>query len=97
MGKTNDRCPLQAECEKKCEYIRRELDCPYYHVNARPGYEIDDQEDRRRAEWKKAEEAEYHLRLPARQHRPGGVGRMRILQNVRILSKFDCSLWRKPL
>ena len=37
MGKTNDRCPLQAECEKKCEYIHRELDCPYYHVNARPG------------------------------------------------------------
>lgn len=63
MGKTNDRCPLQAECEKKCEYIRRELDCPYYHVNARPGYEIDDQEDRRRAEWKKAEEAEYEARM----------------------------------
>lgn len=63
MGKTNDRCPLQAECEKKCEYIFRELDCPYYHVNARPGYEIDDQEERRRAEWKKAEEAEYEARM----------------------------------
>ena len=58
MGKTNDRCPLQAECDKTRDYIRRELDCPYYHVNARPGYEIDDQEERRRAEWKKAEEAE---------------------------------------
>lgn len=63
MGKTNERCPLQGECEKKCEYIRRELDCPYYHVNARPGYEIDDQEERRRAEWKKAEEAEYEARM----------------------------------
>ena len=63
MGKTNDRCPLQAECEKKCEYIHRELDCPYYHVNARPGYEIDDQEERRRAEWKEAEEAEYEARM----------------------------------
>lgn len=63
MGKTNDRCPLQGECEKKCEYIRRELDCPYYHVNARPGYEIDDQEERRRAEWKEAEEAEYEARM----------------------------------
>lgn len=63
MGKTNDRCPLQGECEKKCEYIRRELDCPYYHVNARPGYEIDDQEERRRDEWKKAEEAEYEARM----------------------------------
>ena len=63
MGKTNDRCPLQAECEKKCEYIHRELDCPYYHVNARPGYEIDDQEERRRAKWKEAEEAEYEARM----------------------------------
>ena len=63
MGKTNDRCPLQAECEKKCEYIHRELDCPYYHVNARPGYEIDDQEERRRAQWKEAEEAEYEARM----------------------------------
>ena len=63
MGKTNDRCPLQGECEKKCEYIRRELDCPYYHVNARPGYEIDDQEERRRAEWREAEEAECEARM----------------------------------
>lgn len=63
MGKTNDRCPLQAECERKCSYIGRELDCPYYHVNARPGYEIDDQEERRRAKWKEAEEAEYEARM----------------------------------
>ena len=63
MGKTNDRCPLQGECEKKCEYIRRELDCPYYHVNARPGYEIDDQEERRRAKWKETEEAEFEARM----------------------------------
>ena len=63
MGKTNDRCPLQAECERKCSYIGRELDCPYYDANARPGYEIDDQEERRRAEWKKAEEAEYEARM----------------------------------
>ena len=63
MGKTNDRCPLQAECERKCSYIGRELDCPYYHVNARPGYEIDDQEDLRRAKWKEAEEAEYEARM----------------------------------
>lgn len=45
MGKTNDRCPLQAECEIKCHYVGHELDCPYYDANARPGYEIDDQED----------------------------------------------------
>lgn len=63
MGKTNDRCPLQAECEQKCAHVGHELDCPYYDANARPGYEIDDQEDRRRAEWKKAEEAEYEARM----------------------------------
>ena len=63
MGKTNHRCPLQAECERKCSYIGRELDCPYYDANARPGYEIDDQEERRRAKWKEAEEAEYEARM----------------------------------
>lgn len=63
MGKTNDRCPLQAECEQKCAHVGHELDCPYYDANARPGYEIDDQEERRRAEWKKAEEAEYEARM----------------------------------
>ena len=54
----NERCPLQGECEKKCTYMRRELDCPYYAGNARPGYEIDDQEERRRQSWRAAEEAE---------------------------------------
>ena len=42
----NDRCPLQVECErKKCEYVRKELECPYYSANARKGYYIDDQEE----------------------------------------------------
>ena len=63
MGKTNDRCPLQAECEQKCAHVGHELDCPYYDANARPGYEIDDQEDLRRAKWKEAEEAEYEARM----------------------------------
>lgn len=63
MGKTNDRCPLQAECEQKCSYKGRELNCPYYEANARPGYEIDDQEERRRAKWKEAKEAEYEARM----------------------------------
>lgn len=48
MKAINDRCPLQAECErKKCEFKNRELDCTYYHANARPGYEIADQEAKR--------------------------------------------------
>lgn len=41
----NERCPLQAECERKtCEYVRKELECPYYSANAREGYYIYDQE-----------------------------------------------------
>lgn len=41
----NDRCPLQDECErKKCEFIRTELECPYYSANAREGCYIYDQE-----------------------------------------------------
>lgn len=63
MGKTNDRCPLQAECKQKCAHVGHELDCPYYDANARPGYEIDDQEERRRAKWEEAEEAEYEARM----------------------------------
>lgn len=67
MGKTNDRCPLQAECEQKCAHVGHELDCPYYHANARPGYEIYDQEQRRMTKFLEAEEAEYEARtsLPA--------------------------------
>lgn len=48
MNPINDRCPLQGECErKKCEFKNRELECAYYHSNARPGYEIADQEANR--------------------------------------------------
>ena len=52
----NERCPLQTECERKtCEYVRKELECPYYSANARDGYYIYDQEairDRRDREAK---------------------------------------------
>ena len=47
MKTHNDRCPLQAECERKCKFQNRELECDYYHANARPGYEIADQEAHR--------------------------------------------------
>lgn len=48
----NDRCPLQTECEKKrCEYLHHERDCPYYHSNARPGAEIEDQNEAQEADW----------------------------------------------
>lgn len=42
--KGNERCPLQAECEKVCRWQGIELYCPYYEANARPGYDIEDQE-----------------------------------------------------
>ena len=49
MKARNDRCPLQAECERKCKHEGKELECDYYHANARPGYEIADQEEKRYA------------------------------------------------
>ena len=47
-AKKNERCPLQVECEKKCTFQHRELECDYYEVNARPNYYIEDQEKKRR-------------------------------------------------
>lgn len=42
----NERCPLQVECERKtCEYVHKELECPYYSANAREGHYIYDQEE----------------------------------------------------
>lgn len=53
--KGNERCPLQAECEKVCQWQGRELDCLYYEANARDGYEIEDQEVIRRERWRQGE------------------------------------------
>ena len=50
----NNRCPLQEECEKKCTWQHHELDCPYYSVNARPDYYIEDQEEIRRKQEREA-------------------------------------------
>ena len=55
----NERCPLQEECEKKCTYMKRELDCPYYNANARGDLVIDDQEERRERMWRQQEEEEF--------------------------------------
>ena len=49
MKKINDRCPLQVECERTCKFKMNEAECDYYIANARPGYEIADQEARRPA------------------------------------------------
>ena len=59
----NNRCPLQEECEKKCTWQHHELDCPYYSVNARPDYYIEDQEEIRRKRDREAEEEMWARRL----------------------------------
>ena len=47
-GGINERCPLQARCERTCIYQGHELDCPYYAENGKDEYTIADQEERRR-------------------------------------------------
>lgn len=45
MKRTNNRCPLQQECERTCQVIGHERDCDYY-VNNRYGTEgIPDQDE----------------------------------------------------
>lgn len=55
----NNRCPLQAECERTCQHIGHELDCRYYEDNAvGEDRTIPDQEERRQAiERRRDEEA----------------------------------------
>lgn len=56
----NDRCPLQVECErKKCDFIHTELKCPYYSVNARKDYYIDDQEEIRERQYRERQDAQF--------------------------------------
>ena len=48
----NDRCPLQGECGRtKCEHKFCERECSYYQGNARPGAEIEDQQQAMEEEW----------------------------------------------
>lgn len=61
--KLNARCPLQAECERKCAHEGHELDCDYYHCNARDELVIEDQEAIRRAREKEREEEIYFAEL----------------------------------
>lgn len=56
MNKTNERCPLQAECERKCVFQNRELACQYYRDNARDDLIIEDQEAIRNAEIQKRDD-----------------------------------------
>lgn len=58
MRTTNERCPLQAECERSCEFQHRELECSYYRDNARDNLLIEDQEKIRK---ERARESEYEM------------------------------------
>lgn len=53
----NKRCPLQGECERKCIFVGRELECDYYSANARGDLVIADQEWLRRKREREQEEA----------------------------------------
>lgn len=58
----NKRCPLQAECERKCVHEGHELDCEYYANNGiGEDRTIPDQEEIRRERERKSFEADYDL------------------------------------
>lgn len=60
----NDRCPLQEECERKCEYRLRELECDYYANNGiGEDRTIPDQEERRREIERQDSEEQYEADL----------------------------------
>lgn len=60
----NTRCPLQTECERKCAFEGRELDCDYYWNNAvGEDRTIPDQEEIREQRNRAADEAELEKAL----------------------------------
>ena len=64
--KLNTRCPLQAECERKCTYEGHELECDYYFNNAvGEDRTIEDQELIRAEREREVYEAEYEAELAA--------------------------------
>lgn len=63
--KKNTRCPLQQECEKKCEFEGHELECSYYSANAIEGKTIPDQEEIRRRNEAEKDLADYEAELDA--------------------------------
>ncbi len=80
----NERCPLQAECERKCEYQFKELECDYYANNGvGEDRTIPDQEEKRNEIERRREEELYEAQLaetecddeetPADQNGKGGL------------------------
>lgn len=79
--KLNTRCPLQAECERKCTYEGHELDCEYYSVNGVGSSVIADQEVIREERARKRQEeidAEYYRGNADRDYIPGEIVRLPI-------------------
>ena len=77
----NTRCPLQAECERKCTYEGHELDCEYYSVNGVGSSVIADQEAIREERARKRQEeidAEYYRGNTDRDYIPGEIVRLPI-------------------
>lgn len=68
----NERCPLQAECERTCKYKGHELDCDYYAVNScSEDRAIPDQEEIWRERERKADEEWYERQLAQMQGEDG--------------------------
>lgn len=80
-SKKNTRCPLQAECERKCTYEGHELDCDYYSLNGVGSSTIEDQEVIREERARKRQEeidAEYYRGDTDRDYIPGEIVRLPI-------------------
>lgn len=80
-SKKNMRCPLQAECERKCTYEGHELDCDYYSLNGVGSSTIEDQEVIREERARKQQEeidAEYYRGDTDRDYIPGEIVRLPI-------------------
>lgn len=69
----NNRCPLQKECGKKCEYVHNELECIYYKNNGIGDNTIPDQEERRAILDEQAEDALFEEELANIEEDKGGI------------------------
>lgn len=77
----NSRCPLQAECERKCTYEGHEMDCDYYSLNGVGSSTIEDQEVIREERARKRQEeidAEYYRGDTDWDYIPGEIVRLPI-------------------
>lgn len=69
----NNRCPLQQECGRKCEYEHNELECIYYATNGIGDNTIPDQEERRAFLAKQADDSLFERELADIEDEKGGI------------------------